>query len=81
MFLGVFLVAEKKKYEKRKKKKKVQLKLIWATSQTMSRYNGKLYRDMALWVCRLARGGLCRNTPNCIVTEMKAGYWGDYVTI
>ena len=42
-------------YEKRNKKKKKQ-KLIWATAQTLSRYNGKLYRDMALWVCRLAGG-------------------------
>ena len=32
-----------------------------------------LYRDIGVLECRLARGGLCRNTPNCIVTEMKAG--------
>ena len=33
-----------------KGKKKVQ-KLFWATAQTVSRYNGKLYRDIASWVC------------------------------
>ena len=32
-----------------------------------------LYRDIGVMECRFARGGLCRNTPNCIVTEMKAG--------
>ena len=47
----------------------------WACSVAVSRYN-KLYRDIAVLECRFARGGFCRNTPNCIVTEMKAGYWG-----
>ena len=37
----------------------------------MSQY-AMLYRDIAVLECMLAKGGLCRNTPNCIVTEMKA---------
>ena len=48
MYFWVFPIAEMKK--KRCEKKKVQ-KLFWATAQTVSRYNGKLYRDMALWMC------------------------------
>ena len=62
--------------KKERKKEKVQ-KLIWATAQTMSRYNGKLYRDMALWMCSgldnciatwgsWVAGCLCRNTPSVL---------------
>ena len=36
------------KNEKKKEGEKVQQKLIWATAQSVSRYNGKLYRDIAL---------------------------------
>ena len=51
-------MKKKKKSVKKKKKKKKMQKLIWATAQTVSRYNGKLYRDMALWEC----SGICTTT-------------------
>ena len=53
MYFWVFPVAEEKKKKKtceKKNEKKVQ-KLFWATAQTVSRYNGKLYIDIASWVC------------------------------
>ena len=61
-FFGCFPVEEMKIIIimcVKKEKKKVQ-KLIWATDQTVSRYNGKLYHDIAILVC----SGL----GNCIAT-------------
>ena len=44
-------IKEKKKLCVKNEKKKGVQELIWATAQTVSRYNGTLYRDMALGVC------------------------------
>ena len=51
MYFWVFPIEEMEK------RKKMLEKLFWATVQMVSRYNGKLYRDMALWVCGF--GGSC----------------------
>ena len=53
-------MCEKKTREK-KKGEKVQQKPIWATAQTVSRYNGKMYRDIAVLVCSGLR--------NCVVIQ------------
>ena len=70
---GYFPVAGKKKksVKKEKKKKRVQ-KLFWATAQIVSRYNGKLYRDIAAWVCSGSR---------CIAIGRLVGLGGGCVTI
>ena len=42
----------------------------------MSRYNGKLYRDIAVLGVQFGWGKLCRNTMNCIMTGgCLAGEW------
>ena len=46
----------------------------------MSRYN-KLYRDIAVMECRLSRGGLCRDTTSCIMTDGGSLAGGECVTI
>ena len=56
-----------KKKKRCEKKKNILQELIWATAQTVSRYNGTLYRDMALWMS--SRLGKCIAIGgNCIAT-------------
>ena len=51
-FGGVcFSVAWMKEEENNEKKKKTKQKLIWATAQTGSRYNGNCIVIQQLWAC------------------------------
>ena len=63
----------KKKEKKKEKRKKMVQRLIGLLPKTVSRYNGKLYRDMAFgcamgWNLYCNRGGLA-GEASCVTIQ------------